>query len=492
MNAVTPRPVLRPHGPPELWGWLEKVGPLFAPYLTELLPALSREEREALLHRGFVALILSVVDGREQPFRDWLEEFFLLAISHGVFMEQIMEAFQECMKDPEVRDFLNRLREHAAMDPQQAFFLVIQQYTRAFQQFSATQMKEFRVLSHLSTIQQANWRTALRQTFRETVEALRAEVGVFVFQKETLRFLFQYPRIGTTEGVRLAAALRRVASAFPRAGQWLARVPEDSVRPVLPLPPDAGTGCALCRNRPILLPRILDASACPWLSGYRISSLICIPLQMMDEEPCGRLLMGRREKAFHPQDFHFLRLFGNDLTRVLQNYLLFQRLEELATTDELTGVANRRALLEAVRREFRRARRYRHPFALVMVDLDHFKRINDTYGHQVGDRVLQEFARAIRKSIRSTDLVGRYGGEEFLILLPEADSRSAVALAERIRERVRQLRVETESGDVVQVTASFGVCAYPEHGKSIPVLLRKADDFLYEAKRRGRDRVVVG
>jgi diguanylate cyclase (GGDEF)-like protein len=160
-------------------------------------------------------------------------------------------------------------------------------------------------------------------------------------------------------------------------------------------------------------------------------------------------------------------------------------LEQLSRTDGLTGLANRRHIMEALQREVRHARRYEHPLSCVLVDLDHFKQINDHYGHVVGDRVLVATADALRQAVRDTDTIGRYGGEEFVMLLPNTDADGARRVAERCRKLIGKVRV-----DAVSITASFGVASCP----GVPVeddidLIRSADQALYRAKGDGRDRV---
>ncbi len=159
-----------------------------------------------------------------------------------------------------------------------------------------------------------------------------------------------------------------------------------------------------------------------------------------------------------------------------------------ATHDILTGVYNRGVVLEAVQRERSRQVRAGGSFGVILADLDHFKQVNDTYGHLSGDAVLKEAARRMAHCVRSYDTVGRYGGEEFLILVPSADASGALGLAERIREALRSSPVETVSGSV-SITASFGVAVSTERAPlEAEAMLLHADDALYRAKERGRDR----
>ncbi len=162
-----------------------------------------------------------------------------------------------------------------------------------------------------------------------------------------------------------------------------------------------------------------------------------------------------------------------------------QRLEELSHTDYLTQLYNRTFLSGELRREYSRSKRYGTFFSVIMIDVDHFKQINDTHGHQAGDEVLQRIAELLKNNVRKNDVVGRWGGEEFLILCPEIDTEGAAAMAEKLRKTI-----ETEFSDVdVRVTASFGVKAISE-GQTLDALLSEVDVLLYRAKDAGRNCVV--
>jgi len=180
-----------------------------------------------------------------------------------------------------------------------------------------------------------------------------------------------------------------------------------------------------------------------------------------------------------------LERFASQSALALANAWLVERLQHLASRDGLTGVANRRTLEDALATELARSRRTGRPFTLVMLDIDHFKRLNDTHGHQVGDAALRAVAEALVDSVRGCDLVGRYGGEEFAVLLPEMDPDDAVAVAERLRTRIGALL------DPVPMTASLGVAGHPTHARDADALIKAADDALYAAKRGGRNRTVL-
>ena len=168
----------------------------------------------------------------------------------------------------------------------------------------------------------------------------------------------------------------------------------------------------------------------------------------------------------------------------------------LSITDPLTGTYNRGYMTERLPQEIKRARRYSRALSIILGDIDHFKKVNDTYGHLVGDRVLKDFAQCIRHSIRQdVDWTARYGGEEFLIVLPETDANGASVMAERLKSELSQRVTETQ-GKQISITASFGVTGFgpdtPDEMISPEAMISKADKYLYQAKREGRNRAMGG
>lgn len=167
---------------------------------------------------------------------------------------------------------------------------------------------------------------------------------------------------------------------------------------------------------------------------------------------------------------------------------LQQQLKDLAATDPLTGICNRRHFFEALHTELKRYERYGDPFSLILIDADHFKQINDRYGHAIGDATLCWIADSCRQCVREPDLVGRFGGEEFVILLPQTTADEAVVVAERIR-RVMHDHGLRRRGNAAEVTLSFGVAEAGPATATFDDILKAADDALFHAKRGGRDRV---
>lgn len=167
-------------------------------------------------------------------------------------------------------------------------------------------------------------------------------------------------------------------------------------------------------------------------------------------------------------------------------------LREQATTDPLTLLSNRRQLGELLPLELMRARRKDGKVAVLMIDLDFFKRINDTFGHKAGDLVLSEIGQLLRAGVRGSDIACRYGGEEILLVLPDSALKVATERAESIRTTIKELRITHAGREIGPVTASIGVAIFPDHAEDAEALLRAADEALYQAKHGGRDRVAVG
>jgi two-component system cell cycle response regulator len=206
----------------------------------------------------------------------------------------------------------------------------------------------------------------------------------------------------------------------------------------------------------------------------------------------------RDQERFGPHDLEFAQAVITAAVAVIQRAQMVEstmadnaRLEQLAQTDPLTQLLNRRALTERITAEMERALRYDSTLALLMIDIDHFKKVNDTFGHLVGDDVLRDVGQLLLDTIRVSDIVARYGGEEFLILLPETDEAGAVSFAERIRTAVED-HAFARGGEnpPLRITSSVGVAVFPAARiENVEDLLSRSDAALYRAKADGRNRV---
>jgi diguanylate cyclase (GGDEF)-like protein len=215
---------------------------------------------------------------------------------------------------------------------------------------------------------------------------------------------------------------------------------------------------------------------------------VVAPLDFGDGD-AGLLILGRRmtDAPYEAHDLALLRALADSSAIALRNAELLDRLRAQATIDPLTGCHNRRGFDEILGVEFARARRYNRPLSLVLLDIDHFKMVNDQYGHEVGDNALQRIGRAVRHTFRNTDSACRFGGEEFALIFPETGKEEGARLAERLRMLIETLPPNAEVPR--SLTASFGVAAFPDDGRDAAGLIRAADRALYLAKANGRNRV---
>ncbi|MFA4029413.1 MAG: hypothetical protein GDYSWBUE_000163 [Candidatus Fervidibacterota bacterium] len=217
-------------------------------------------------------------------------------------------------------------------------------------------------------------------------------------------------------------------------------------------------------------------------------SLMCVPLTSTKGVQ-GVLLVEDSKRRFTMSDLRSLELIAQQAAIALERARLYEQMERLSLTDALTGIANRRHIERHLEIEFARAKRYNYPLSAIMLDIDHFKRFNDIHGHLTGDRVLQGLARLLTNIARASDLVGRYGGEEFLIICAYTDLNGALALAERIRRAVEQTAFESREGEKLHITISAGVATFPEDAQDSVGLIEAADKALYVAKQTGRNKV---
>ncbi|MBC8492163.1 MAG: diguanylate cyclase [Chloroflexi bacterium] len=228
---------------------------------------------------------------------------------------------------------------------------------------------------------------------------------------------------------------------------------------------------------------VLDETA--WIRSYLV-----VPICLHDRVLGLLRLDSDTPGEFSAEDGERLRPLANAAAIAMENARLFGEVQRLATTDGLTGIYNRRHFFELAEHELSRARRYGHPVSAIMLDVDHFKQVNDTYGHAAGDQVLRAVAERCGDNIRDIDILGRYGGEEFAIILPATDLTVAQIAAERLRRCIADVPVPTDKGDLT-VTISLGVASSAQDDEDVAALLNRADAAMYAAKQAGRNRVVV-
>jgi diguanylate cyclase (GGDEF)-like protein len=195
--------------------------------------------------------------------------------------------------------------------------------------------------------------------------------------------------------------------------------------------------------------------------------------------------------AFGEQEVQTLELVARQVASVVRGAQLLEETRRLAVTDSLTGLHNRRHFTRQLDENVRRSARYGERLALVLLDVDFFKTVNDRFGHHVGDRALQLLAGTLKEAVRETDHTARIGGEEFALLLLRCDRNLALEISERVRRQIRNLVIEELPEIDMDLSASVGVAFFPDDGADPKTLMRVADDALYKAKRRGRDQVVL-
>ena len=334
---------------------------------------------------------------------------------------------------------------------------------------------------------------ALADELAHREERLNADAGRQVFYGQLQRAL-EHADVEEEVYDIAARALTVVAPSRPAelllADSSNAHLRRAVAAPDLPAPgcpvESPGRCAAVRRGHTLTFGSSESLDACPKLRGRGTSpvSAVCMPVGVMGRTIGVLHLLGPESGAMTGRPVEDLESLATQLGARLGMLRTLASTQLQAETDALTGLLNRRsfeARATAILREGRGC-------AVVLADLDHFKRLNDTAGHEAGDRALKLFANVLRATLRSTDLIGRHGGEEFALLLPVCDGECAVESVERVQ---KGLSLSVERANVPAFTVSAGVALAPAHGEDLQVLLRKADEALYEAKRTGRDRVVV-
>ncbi|MCJ7622289.1 MAG: sensor domain-containing diguanylate cyclase, partial [Anaerolineaceae bacterium] len=299
----------------------------------------------------------------------------------------------------------------------------------------------------------------------ELLDADRADLGLLTQDGQNIQFHYI---------VRAGGELESSENLVPKGSDSLSWKILESGRPVLITDPE------IIKKQPgdLIEIGVTAVIAVPIASGGKILGVL-------------GLFQTDLEKQFSRRDLSLAESIGHQAGIAIQNTHLFEDVQRLAITDSLTGWYNRRYFFELAEIEFERSLRYQHPLSIIIFDLDHFKNVNDEYGHLVGDQVLQTVTRRIQNVLRRPDIWGRYGGEEFIILLPVTDIDPAAQVAERIRAVIADEPIETEKG-ALSVTISVGAASiYGQITLMVDSLLDMADQALFAAKSGGRNRVVI-
>ncbi len=323
-------------------------------------------------------------------------------------------------------------------------------------------------------LRRRNYDLQVLATFSVQLEKTSSPQQVGAALVESLANAFELQRclvVGATTGQLATIAARGVEA----ASNGLPPEGDDVIR------------TAMLEHR-ILRVADLDPELNPWLAAVLPSAQRVLVAPMFnDDAPIGVFVAefrGRNPRV-ERRVVTTIEQFVSQTALALTGAWLLEKVLALATSDGLTGVANRRTFEEVLERQFTRSTRSGHPLSLLMIDLDHFKALNDRYGHQAGDAALQNVAAALTRAARPGDLVARYGGEEFVVLLPDTDGHALSAVAERLRLAI------ASCSEHPAVTASIGAATYPAHATDATSLVKAADDALYASKSSGRNRVTV-
>ena len=230
-------------------------------------------------------------------------------------------------------------------------------------------------------------------------------------------------------------------------------------------------------------PRFVNKDSLP-----NVQSLLCVPL-IAKGETIGVINISNKknDKLFNQKDLEFMTSLSNQAAIAIDNAKLY----ELATKDGLTKLYISRHFYTLLENEIRRCSRYKHKMSLLMLDIDNFKHINDTYGHLIGDQILRELSNEISQTVRKIDIPARYGGEEFIVILPETTKEDAVIIAERLRINISKIKVKAKEDTYISPTTSIGVCQYPMDGEEAKTLINSADTALYHSKHNGKNIVSI-
>lgn len=236
-----------------------------------------------------------------------------------------------------------------------------------------------------------------------------------------------------------------------------------------------------------------DTPVFPWIS-LPIRSLICLPLCIKDNTIGVFLIASKKENFFSAYETKIFEVIATHTATQIQNAMMYQQMEKMATTDGLTGLFNHRHFQETLSRELERAERYNERVSLLLIDIDHFKQVNDTYGHPTGDKILKGVAKILVSSIRGVDAAARYGGEEFAVILVNSDGKGALETAERIRKIIENSKFNIGTASI-HITSSLGIAVFPgdtgvDDGAQ-RLLISRADNALYLAKKEGRNKAYL-
>jgi diguanylate cyclase (GGDEF)-like protein len=227
------------------------------------------------------------------------------------------------------------------------------------------------------------------------------------------------------------------------------------------------------------------------VTGFKSRSILCVPI-VSKKKTIGALeMINKHREMFEKKDLDLLTKLVDQAAIALERSSLYQKMADLAVTDDLTKLFNFRYLDQTLDTELKRSQRYGAHISLIFFDMDYFKLVNDRHGHLMGSKVLIEVAQILINSLRDVDIVSRYGGDEFVVVLPETKVDTAIKIAHRLHRAIREHEFLKEEGLKLHLSASYGISGYPDHAKTKKDLIRLADQAMYKAKSSGRDRICI-
>ena len=250
------------------------------------------------------------------------------------------------------------------------------------------------------------------------------------------------------------------------------------------------SGRVIASGKSLYVPDVLDSDLAENVFHFgdpeQVRSVLAVPMSLRGKVVGMLSTQSYRPNAYSTEDPFLLEMLASYAAIALDNASLFQSIQQLAITDPLTGIYNRRQLFELGQREFQRAKRFKRPLSALMIDIDRFKSVNDQYSHATGDAVLRRLSDLLEDSVREFDIIGRYGGEEFVVILPETDSLAALEIAERLRQLIN---ADFDTSDLPKITVSIGSASSSTETADLGDLVHTADNAMYTAKKSGGDRV---
>ncbi|MBI5026967.1 MAG: diguanylate cyclase [Nitrospirae bacterium] len=417
--------------------------------------------QEILRNKSFVSSMEPLMGVRADFLKD-IKTFYFFPIFVDHELESILGIFESPLKEADIK-IVNAfcVQTAIALENQKLHFEM------------HAKVAKFATISELTSEMASvfGWENLLQMILNKSTEFLKAEQGsLMILNKETEVLLLE-ARKGIAEGITEKLKIQK--------GEGIA-------------------GRVVELGEPFL---VEDIESDPRINQknrlrYKTKSFISVPIKI-DDRVIGVLNIADKTtgEVFNEEDLKFVQSFATQAAVVIERNMLYKQAEELkklSITDALTGLLNRRYLHSRLEEEMLRSERHARPLSLLMLDIDGFKGYNDAFGHPMGDRALKIVADRVLNSVRSIDIVSRYGGDEFMVILPETDKTLAQSIAERLRIDMAETEMPPEGLPAPwKFTASIGIVSYPENGKTIDLLLENVDRALYNAKNKGGNRIEV-